>query len=451
MSESLPKASKTTPGANKPVVIQNFVVSRPPQRTNFEIDTWRTALSYAEMDGGNRTRLYDLYSDILLDPHLTSQWSKRVMNVTNTDVLFTRDGKEIDTLSDLMDSPEFEELLSEIMNAVAWGITVVELGNKKVFEMGEEKLRLTIYSVERKHIRPLEGTIVAEQHGSNTEGIKYREGAYLNYVAEIGKPRDLGLLLKAAPYILLKKGGLSDWALFVQLFGQPFREFQYDGYDEATRVKLEQSAKEMGSAPYIILPSGAKITLHDIKTNPGGEVHNKLVEFIDQQISILTLGNTETTKSSKSSGYAQSQTHQKTQQEIFIADKKRVRRILNRVVRPILYNLGFDVKDGYFHFKEDVSVAERLDRIKLAGEVKKIGVPVADDYVYEESGIPKPDNYDQLKEEMQARSEDFDQDEDDPKEKTEKKKPKEKKKLRYIDQQVRKLRIALADFFDPAP
>lgn len=445
------KIAKKAPESTKPVIINNFVVARPPLRTNFDVADWRSALEFAEMDGGNRVQLYNLYEDVILDPHLSSTWRKRVMNITNTDILFVRDSKEVEDLSDLMDSPEWEDILTEIMNTIAWGITGIEFGTVNSFEMGETVKRLNPFIIPRKHIRPKEGVIVKEEQGGIQGGIKYREGLHTNYIAEIGKDKDFGIFLKAAPYVLLKKGGISDWGLFVQLFGQPFREYTYNGYDEAQRVLLEKSAKEMGSAPYVILPDGTQIKIHDIKTNPSGEVHSKFVEWIDRAISVLVLGNTETTQSSDSSGYAQAETHLKTEQEVYTADKKFVRRVLNRKVLPILYNLGFPVKGGYFIFKEEVKIAERLEKIKLIQQVKSLGAPIDDDYLYEESGIPKPENYEELKKQQeeerllniasriaQTESDDQGQKHSHP-----------SKKL--VDGFINKLRIKLADFFDPAP
>lgn len=392
-----------------PIVIQNFVTTRPPVRTSYDIGSWRTALIFAESINGNRVSLYDIYSDVKIDAHLSSQWEKRRMNITNTDWMFTNNLKEVDGMKELLDSPVFEEILNEIMESIAWGITLLELGNIKVSEFGELVDRLTVYSVDRKHIYPKEGLITKEQWGGKTNAIPYREGLYSNYVAEIGDPDNLGLLLKATPYVLLKKGTVGDWALFVQLFGQPFREYRYDGHDDKTRIQLQMSAEEMGSAPYVILPDGAKIILHDIKTNPDGQVHSKLVKFCDEQISILVLGNTETTKSSKSSGYAQSKTHMKTQKEVFEADIKKVRRILNRTIKPILYNLGWPVMDGRFHPKDEVDVATRLQRIALISMVKEVGNPVDDDFVYQQTGIPKPANYAELKSKQRLKITEFPQ------------------------------------------
>lgn len=392
----------------KALVIQNFVVARPPLRTNFDIADWRSALDHAELkDMPNRTNLYDIYADVLLDPHLSRQWAKRVEKVANTKWAFTVGEKEEESMTLFIDTPQFEEILVEIMNTLAWGISVVELGQKEVLEYGIKQKRLTVYSVPRKHIKPETGIITEEQYDSveTTGGIKYREGRYAQYVFEVGKPKDLGLLLNIAPYVLLKKGGVSDWALFVQLFGQPFREYKYDGYNETTRQLLEKSAQEMASAPYIIMPEGAQLTLHDLKNNNSAEIHPSLIKYCDDMISIHILGNTETTQSSSSSGHAQASVHKETEDDVYTSDIRRVRRVLNNLVRPILYNLGFPVKDGVFHPVEETDIDEILQRLKVLKEVKALGEPVDADHIYETSGVPKPDNYDTLKSEMEAKAE----------------------------------------------
>jgi phage gp29-like protein len=40
-------------------------------------------------------------------------------------------------------------------------------------------------------------------------------------------------------------------------------------------------------------------------------------------------------------------------------------------------------------------------RIKIAAEMKRAGVPISDDWFYETTGIPKPDNYNELKQQQE--------------------------------------------------
>src|SRR5436190_6561510 len=215
----------------KTLEIQNFITARPVRRTVFDLGDWRKAIEYAEMPGGNRVALYDLIDDIFLDPHLSSQWQKRIIIITNIDWNYVLNESKDESLDVLIKSPAFSEVLTEILNTIALGKTVLELGKKKINRYGKDEEVLSCYSVKRQHLRPKEGLIVKEQYDSAEAGdqaISYREGQYANYVADLGKDDDLGLILKAVPYVLLKRGDVGDWAMFVQLFGMPFREYRYN-------------------------------------------------------------------------------------------------------------------------------------------------------------------------------------------------------------------------------
>ncbi|MBL0144918.1 MAG: DUF935 family protein [Chitinophagaceae bacterium] len=160
----------------------------------------------------------------------------------------------------------------------------------------------------------------------------------------------------------------------------------------------------MGSAPYVILPDGTSVVLHETKGSGqgGGDVFEKLARFCDEQISILILGNTETTNSSKSSGYAQSETHMKTQIEVYRDDTKYTTTWLNETIRPILYNLGYPVADGVIKADKESNLVEVKDKLAIMQQVKTLGELVDADFIYETSGVPKPDNYDTMKAEQEA-------------------------------------------------
>lgn len=443
---------------DKEIVIENYITARPVRRTVFDLGDWRRALEYAEMPGGNRVDLYDLFTDIMLDPHLSSQWQKRISNITNTDWEFMVGKNKMEELDTLMESSGFETVLTEIMNAQLWGKTVMELGKKSIARYGKVEQVLKVYNVKRQHLRPKEGLIVKEQYNSaeeSTQAINYRDGRYASYVADLGDNEDLGLLLKAVPYVLLKRGDVGDWAQFVQLFGMPFREYRYNGYDDATYQLLKKNAEEMGSAPYMILPDGAQIILHDQKNSGtgAGDVYEKLAKFCDAQISILILGNTETTTSSKSSGYAQAEVHMKTEVEVYRDDKKYVKTWLNETVKPIFYNLGYPVAEGVFKPEKETNLQEIKDKVGIIKLVKDLGEPVDADHIYDVSGVPKPAKYDAMKAEQEANRQQeqaakFGQ---NP---SKEKKPGNKKAgtQKLVDDEGFwfKLRSNIADFFDPA-
>ncbi len=440
-----------TIGSTKPVVIQNFVIGRPPFRTQFSIADWRGALDFAElMYNPVRVRLYDIYADVLLDPQVSKQWSKRVDNITNVKWRFSKDGEENEEMTTLCKSPAFTDLLTEAIEHIGYGISVIELGTKIVSQFGKQDTLLSMYSVDRKNIRPDKGTIVKEQYdtGDEQNAIHYREGTNPLYVAEIGKPKDLGIFLQVAPYVILKKGAVSDWALFVQLFGQPFREYKYDGYDDAVRIKLEKAAQDMGSAPYIIMPEGGNLVLHEIKNNNTGQVHQGLVDYCDKMISIYILGNTLTTDNTKVGSNALGQVHAETEADTFASDMQKITNILNHTIRPILYNLGYPVAAGEFHPQEEKDIQAVQDRLKIYQTVKSLGVPISDDDVYEESGVPKPADYEKQKSDLAAQADAGGGPGPGKPGKPGGKKPAKKADLK--ESKWLQLRATLADFFDPA-
>jgi phage gp29-like protein len=441
----------------KELVIENYITARPVRRTSYDIADWRRALTHAEATNGTRVDLYDLYEDVLLDPHLSSQLQKRVSNITNTPWYFYTNKKVVEALNTLTESPQFEQVLTEILNTLFYGKTVMELGKKKVVEYGKEVYKLHSYCIKRQHIRAKEKRIVREQYNSagavdSTSSISYIDPMYAPYVCDLGSDTDLGLLLKAVPYVLLKRGDVADWAQFVQLFGMPFREYRYNGYDEGTMEILKKNAEEMGAAPYMILPDGTTMVIHDNKISGtgAGDVYEKLARFCDEQISILILGNTETTNSSKSSGYAQSETHMKTQLEVYRDDIKYVKNWLNDTVKPVLYNIGYAVADGIFNAHQELNLEEITKKLAIVEQVKRIGEPIDTDYVYETSGIPKPSDYDAQKAAQEA--EKVAQQRVIPNAKKEKKLNLNDSLDLTEDEKsfFDKIRSRIADFFDPA-
>lgn len=414
--------------------IINNIVIRPVQRTNQDIDKWRNAMIAAEATGNpSRVRLYDLYADSLLDATLSSLIEKRILNVTKTKLrYYNHAGEEVEEMSYLIDNLQFFEMREEIQMQKFWGISLIEISR--------DANKFNIYNVPRKHIRPDLGRIVWEQTG--TEGVDYRENPLNRTVIEVGKPDDLGILLKAAPYVLYKRGGFGDWSKFTELFGMPFREFRYDGFNSEVRKELEAAAEAYGSAAYAILPTEAQFTLHQTSNAQGsGQLYDELRKACNEELAILILGQTETTISSKSSGYAQSKTHAQTEDDINADDRKFELSILNEKVAPVLSNLGYPIVDGgYFDHEIEDAKLSKSDEADILIKLKNgFGLPVGEDYLYEHFGIPKPDVSDVIEKNESGDVENNGDAGNVPKS--------PKRKLSFSD----KVQLSLARFFAGAP
>lgn len=376
-------------------IIQNIVV-RPVVRTTQDIQSWRHALKAAEALVPRRIQLYDLYADLLLDAHLNSVINKRIMAVTNRPMHYVdAQGNIVTEMETIIQKRAWKKMLREMMLSKFWGVSVLE------FSFNSDGT-FNIFSIPRKHIRTKTGIIAYEQNGD--EGINYRQLPVSNYVVQIGEDDDLGLLLPAAQYVIYKRGGFGDWAQYAEIFGMPFRVGRYDGYDETTRRQLEQALEQAGSAAYAIIPENANIEFIEQKNSGGsGQLYAMLREACNREISVLILGQTETTDSSQSSGYAQSKTHAQTEDEINEDDRMDMLSILNDDIHRLFELHGLPVVPGgrfmYDAPEESISKKDKLDMdLKIAARQ-----PVSDDYFYQRYNIPKPDNYDELKTEMQNR------------------------------------------------
>lgn len=361
----------TVKKGNTGLTIHKLVV-KPTTRQVLDVGHWRDAMKAA--DRGKRERLYNLYRDVILDNVLGRAIEKRIEAITNAELLFIRDGKPVEEMDTLIDSTAFEELLTEIMNAKFWGISVIEL------VPGED---VEFYSIPREHIRVDLKQIVINP--GDEQGIPYEDDDFL---IPTGKG-DMGLILRAAPYVIYKRGGFGDWAQFAELFGMPFKLGKYAGHDETTRKELEEALDRAGSSPWLVVPKESDVELKDGSgAAGGGDLFDKLRKACNEEILIGILGNTMTTVDGSSR--SQSETHKEVEEGTNKADRRFVQRILNTVVLPRLEKRGYPVGNGYFQFTdggENITLKEQSEI--HATLINEVGLEIDEDWLHEFYSVPK--------------------------------------------------------------
>lgn len=398
MPETLP--DKTADGTKQPIILQQITV-RPVNRQSQDIGKWRAAHRAAESYIPRRVMLYDLYADVMLDGHVIGVTQKLVDAITGADWMFVdKEGNPIDEVNELIESMGFDDLLTEIYNAELWGYSMIECDFYTDFE---GKKAFTAYQCDRKHMRPIPGIIAIDQNGDT--GINIREGIYPAFVMEVGKPRDLGLLLPVAQYAILKDGDISDWAAFVQTFGRPLLDAEWDGFDENQRIQLNQSLEDMGAGGVITRPSGTKLNIIEAKSNADGKLQNNLLDALNKEISKTLLTATEGTESSNSSGYAQSETHGDMETNRKKTLIKKVGKILNTRFKKILAAQGFQTKGGKFINKPTDEQLSKKDSYPIHKSMKKdLNIPIDDEFFYKTYGVEKPDDYEAQKTALEAKN-----------------------------------------------
>jgi SPP1 gp7 family putative phage head morphogenesis protein len=383
----------TADGTKQPVILQQITI-RPVNRQSQDIKKWRAAHRSAEGYIKRRVMLYDLYADVVLDGHYIGTRQKLLDSLTDADWTYIdKDGNPVDEINQLIESDGWDDLLEVIYDTDDWGYSTPEFTFYKDFE---GKSAFTVYQCDRRHMRPEFGIIAFDQNGD--DGINIREGIYPSIVMEIGKANDMGKLISIAQYAILKDGDLSDWAAFVQTYGQPLLDAEWDGFDESQRIKLQDSLFNMGSGGVIIRPAGTKLSVVENRANSDGKLQGNLFDTLNKEISKIMLTATESTESSNSSGYAQSQTHEDMESNRKKALIKTTRKLLNKRFRKILAAQGFDLKGGTFMVKPGEEELSQKDSYPIHKSMKvDLKIPISDDFFYKKYGVDKPEDYDKQK------------------------------------------------------
>lgn len=399
MAKKITNKAVKGPAGAAPAIIIHQIETRPVHRTEQNIPKWRQAIQSAESTTPRRILLYTLYADVVQDGHVIAVKGKRIDAATTANWQFVdKEGKPVDEINELIDSTGFDDLITEIMESKFWGYSIME---PTFWKDHDDKWEMSANLLPRFNYRPEKGIVAFQQMGE--DGINIREGIYAKTVMEVGQTKDLGLLLSAAQYAILKRGGVGDWAMFVQVFGRPIIDATWDGFDEGQRVKLQKSL-DIGPGGVIVRPEGTTVNLLDGASGQSN-VHGDFYKAMNKEISKALLGTTETTESSDSSGYAQAETHGEQDDNKHESDLSFVRKVLNSRFTRVLQSAGFNVKGGSFVIQGD---EVRLDKAQ-AFEIHKsmvmdINLPLDHDFFYEEYGLPKPENYEQIIKDRKALS-----------------------------------------------
>lgn len=375
VSGNLPRPGQTGP---------RTIIINQPQRFGIDIATYMHAIrGFENVDFTRRTKLYDLYSEIIMDPHLTAVMNKRKSSVLTSIVEFHRNGKPDDAINEMLMSPWFYNFLGDAMDALFWGCTLVQFyreGNWPNYDL-----------IPRKHVDPVRKLIL--RHQTDLNGTSWDDYSDLLFV---GKPESLGLLAQAAPYIIYKRNTMADWAQFSEVFGMPIREYTYDTSDEDLRAQLINDAMEQGSNAVYIHPKDSGLNLIESGNKTGSsDLYDSLTERCNAEISKLFLGNTLTTEAGNKGTQALGTVHKKVEDIIAESDRRYILNILNYDMSDVFLNMGVDVSGGKFEFREQTLI-DTSKQAEIVIKMNDLGLPLDNDYLYETFGIKKPDNYEAL-------------------------------------------------------
>lgn len=305
---------------------------------------WQQAISY---DTPNRARLYDIYTDCLIDLHLTGCIGQRKGKTLQKEFrLVGKDGKENEKGTALFRKEWFYDFMDLALDSRFWGNSLIQLND---IEKDEDGLRFSsVELVPRKHVCPEYGVITPEPAADWRTGISYRDGDLSLWCVEVGKPRDLGLLLKCAPSCISKKNMLAFWDMFGEVFGAPMRVARTNTTDEKEKAKIEKALENMGAAFWALLPDGTDIEIKESSRGDAYNVYDKRIDRANSELSKGVLMQTMTIDSGSS--LSQSETHLEIFEDVVAADARMVACIVNDKLLPLMAKHGFPVQGFSFEW-----------------------------------------------------------------------------------------------------
>lgn len=370
--------------SKKGVQISAMLQQQSDSLTKKDIADWRAANQMAiDYENPNRCRLYDIYADCVLDAHLSGCIAQRKGKVLQKDFrLVDQNGKENTAATELLQSEWFADFLSLCLDSIYWGPTLIQLGD--IIRDGGPLRFNNVELVPRKHVIPEYGVVVRSPGDDWRGGISYREGDVANWCVEVGKPRDLGLLLKCAPSCISKKNMLAYWDVFGEIFGMPMRIARVNSLDEAERAKVEASLRDMGAAQYIVASDGTEIEIKESSRGDAYNVYDRRVDRCNSELSKVVLNQTMTIDSGSSLSH--SEVHLEIFERTTESDATMCAHIINGRLLPLMVLHGFPVKGLRFQWNNAAAFSPAENRENLRLVLEYFNVP--GEHITETLGIP---------------------------------------------------------------
>ena len=328
--------------------------------TKKDVADWRAAHQVAiDYESPNRSRLYDIYADCVLDAHLSGCIAQRKGKVLQKDFrLVDASGKENTAATELLQVGWFLDFLELCLDSIYWGPTLIQLGDV-IRDNGPMRFD-GVELVPRKHVVPEYGVLVRNPGDDWRQGTTYREGDIANWCVEVGKPRDLGLLLKCAPSCISKKNMLAYWDVFGEIFGMPMRIARVNGLDAEERARTEAALRDMGAAQYIVTSDGTGIEIKESNRGDAYNVYDKRVDRCNSELSKVILNQTMTIDSGSS--LSQSEVHLEIFERTTESDAIMCAHVINGRLLPLMELHGFPVKGCRFQWNNAASYSPAEQR-----------------------------------------------------------------------------------------
>lgn len=340
-------------------------ITTPTQlyRGTTDIASYKSAVIQAEsLISPQRNNLYKVYKNIELDAHLTAAVTQRKNLTLCKDFDVIVNDEESEELEYIIKQKWFRDFIDLSLDALFYGHSLIQLDS--VVDNAFKSVSL----VPREYVKP-EFHIVTNTYADLT-GTDYLDPIYKNWVIGVGKEKDLGLYLKAAPLVIWKKNALGAWSEFVEIFGSPIRIGKTNVRDEETRYNMEQYLKNMAVASYGVFDTDDLIELVESNRSDAYNVFDMMIQRCNSEISKLILGQTGTLDEKAYVGSAEVQ--ERVLKNVAYTDEFFIEGVINYQLVPVMVRLGILPQGASIKVKADEDLS-LIEQSKIDIELIKTG------------------------------------------------------------------------------
>lgn len=350
--------------------------------TENDIKQWRMAWQRAiSVEFPSRQWLCDIYRDALIDAHLSGCIGQREGFVLSRSFnIEDKKGEPQDELKHYFDQEWFETFCRLALDAIYWGHSLIELGEITTDGDGCPSYD-GVHLIDRKYVIPEHHCVVRDLGQDWTTGIDYHDPMWSNNLVEVGRPDDLGILLKAAQHTIPKKNVLAAWDVFGEMFGMPLRVATTGARDQGDIDRIDEMMRRMGLAGYAVLPNDTTVQFVESTKSDAFNVYDKRVDRANSEISKLIIGQTMTIEDGSS--LSQSQTHLKVFENLVESDAKMLAYTINNQLIPRMIRHGFPLQGMHFSWDEsiDYTPEQQMEYEKMVADRYEVdGKYFADKY-----------------------------------------------------------------------
>lgn len=345
-----------------------------------DIKKWRSAHKWAiDLYRPRRLKLTELYEDLILDTHWSSVMNARILRVLNSPFLLVdKDGQENEEATELITKQWFLDYMRLAMESIFHGYSLIGL------DFQDSKVK-DVFLIPRENVIPQWGKVLKDVYGDD-DMVDYLEPPESHFYVGVGHPDDLGLLLKAAPLILLKKDTLSSWSRFQQIFGVPPRIAKAQTNDQELQNQVYNWLLNMTQNAVALVPEGFEFELFPQPSSTNvKEVFHLAAEYADGQLSKLVLHNTMTTDSGSSR--SQSETHERKEEEVNKYDLLWMEHHINDELIPRLIRQGYPLEGLYGKFDRTAKLNQK-EQLDIVNTLIEKGYVIDMDWISDNFNIP---------------------------------------------------------------